>query len=70
MLSKNARTLFIKYRDRIKDVQNSHIKKIRNKELEGGFSVDQIHEAVEMVSVFNSIWFSPFPFKLKKISSF
>nr|XP_018901963.1 PREDICTED: ribosome-recycling factor, mitochondrial isoform X1 [Bemisia tabaci] len=50
MLSKNARTLFIKYRDRIKDVQNSHIKKIRNKELEGGFSVDQIHEAVEMVT--------------------
>lgn len=47
-LSKNAKTLFIRCRDSVKDVQNKFIKSVKNKEKEG-LSKDTSFEIAESV---------------------
>lgn len=52
MLSKNAKALFIKCRDNVRDVQNNAIKKIKKKT---GLSEDLVHDVqLQVTSIADS----------------
>lgn len=50
-LIKNAKTLFVKCRDKIRDIQNKYVKTVKNKEKSEGLSQDDVRSINEQLKI-------------------